>query len=348
MKSKQQAIERAVFHIGVDAGYGATKAVMLGAEPVIFPSVYGYAVDIKFQRGDISARYPGDQIDDDGRDWFVGELAMSQLRAGELMRLRGRSGKHDDVGLEARVRLVKAALGKLLGNVVTNGDTAHIRLATGLPVDHMRPAAIKALKEALTGIHPIRTDTANFVANITEVMVMPQPTGALYSQQLTPSGEVNPDHIAQRAGVVDDGMYTIDVTLDDDGEYLELRSGSMEGGVHVVHQRIADLLAEETGDTPEYWMIEQVLRTGCVRIRGVERDFSTQVKTFCEALITGTLSLTTEKWGAGAGIDVIYVVGGGGPLVVDRVKEVYPQAVLVQQSQLAIAQGYANYAMLTR
>ena len=116
----------------------------------------------------------------------------------------------------------------------------------------------------------------------------------------------------------------------------------------MVHQRIADLLAEETGDTPEYWMIEQVLRTGCVRIRGVERDFSTQVKTFCEALITGTLSLTTEKWGAGAGIDVIYVVGGGGPLVVDRVKEVYPQAVLVQQSQLAIAQGYANYAMLTR
>ena len=111
---------------------------MAGAEPVVFPSVYGYAVNIAYQADEIAKRYPGDQISDDGRDWFVGGLAMSQLREGELMRLRGRSGTADDVGVEARLRLIKAALGKLLGGMVTNGDMVTIRLATGLPVAHMR------------------------------------------------------------------------------------------------------------------------------------------------------------------------------------------------------------------
>jgi len=272
---------------------------------------------------------------------------MSQLREGELMRLRGRSGTTDDVGVEARLRLIKAALGKLLGAMVTNGDMITIRLATGLPVAHYRTTAVKTLKQALIGTHPIQTDVANFIACITDVMVMPQPTGALYSQQLTNAGGINMQHTAKRTGVIDVGMYTIDDTLDDDGEYLAQRSGSIEGGVHVVHQRIVDLLTDEMGDAPEYWQIEQTLRTGKVNIRGRERDFTKQVRQFCEALDTATLNLSTQLWGAGAGIDVIYVCGGGGPLVVERVQEVYPQAVLVENPQLSIAQGYLNYAMMT-
>jgi plasmid segregation protein ParM len=334
-------------NVGIDAGYGATKAVMQGVAPVIFPSVYGYAVNIAYQAAEIAQKYPGDQITDEGRDWFVGGLAMSQLREGELMRLRGRSGTNDDVGVEVRLRLIKAALGKLLGGTVTNGDMVAIRLATGLPVAHMRTPAIKTLKNALIGTHQIQTDVANFVACITDVMVMPQPTGALYSQQITSTGEINRAHTSKRTGMIDVGKYTIDDTLDDDGEYLTQRSGSVEGGVHVVDERLADMLTDEMGDTPEYWQVEQVLRTGKLRIRGEERSFSKQVRQFCEALDTATINLSTQLWGAGAGIDVIYVCGGGGPLVIDRVREVYPQAVLVENPQLSIAQGYLNYAMMT-
>lgn len=347
MASKKATPSGTTINVGVDAGYGATKAVMAGAAPVIFPSVYGYAVNIAYQADEIAKRYPGDQISDDGRDWFVGGLAMSQLREGELMRLRGRSSTADDVGVEARLRLIKAALGKLLGAMVTNGDMVSIRLATGLPVAHMRTAATTALKKALIGTHPIRTDIANFVACITEVMVMPQPTGALYSQLIDANGAINKAHIAKRTGVIDVGTYTIDNALDDDGEFLGQYSDSITGGVYVVQQRIADLLTEEMGDTPEYWMIEQVLRTGKTRIRGVERDFSKQVRQFCEALDEATLNLSTRLWGAGADIDTIYLVGGGGPLVVQRVQEIYPQAALVDDPQNAIARGYRNYAMMT-
>lgn len=346
-QAKPLQVEPKQINVGIDAGYGAVKAMIAGEPPVVFPSVYGYAVNIAYQADEIAARYPGDQITDDGQDWFVGELAMSQLRAGELLMLRGRSGTADDVGVEARLRLIKAALGKLLGKLVTNGDMVTIRLATGLPVAHMRPAAVNGLKEALIGVHRIETDVANFVANIVDVMVIPQPTGALYSQQLTATGEVNIAHIAKRVGVADPGMYTIDAAADDDGVYLEQRSDSTPGGVFVVHRRISDLLTEEMGEPPEYWQVEKVLRTGVLSIRGKDRIFSKQVKTFCEALETATMNLLTELWGAGAGFDAIYVVGGGGPLVIKRVQEVYTQAVLVPDPQLSIAQGYLNYAMLT-
>ena len=56
-------------------------------------------------------------------------------------------------------------------------------LPVGLPVDHMRDAA--DLKAALTGQHLIKTDTAEIIANVDEVMVMPQPYGTIYAATLT-------------------------------------------------------------------------------------------------------------------------------------------------------------------
>jgi hypothetical protein len=41
----------------------------------------------KCQQEEITARYPGDQITDEEGEWFMGELALSQLPPGELRRL---------------------------------------------------------------------------------------------------------------------------------------------------------------------------------------------------------------------------------------------------------------------
>lgn len=55
--------------------------------------------------------------------------------------------------------------------------------------------------------------------NVTEVRVMPQPYGTAYSQMLTPNGEINVHHTYMRTGIVDVGTYTVDIALDDDGEF---------------------------------------------------------------------------------------------------------------------------------
>lgn len=329
--------------IGLDIGYGAVKAVTSECQ-ITFPSLMGYAHEIDFNAEEIAQKYPGEQITDDDGSWFVGYLAQKHLKAGHLFKMRGRAGKNDDVGMDFRLRLAKAAIGKLLVGKVKTSDAIHIRLATGLPVDHMRNAA--ALKQAFIGRHHIKTDGGvDFVANIVEVMVMPQPVGALYSQTLLPTGSVNPYHVAKRTGLFDVGMYSLDVAYDDDGEYIAARSGSIEGGAYVAHERIEKLLSAAMSDTPDYRDIEAVLRHKKIKLFNELVDYSREVEDALDSVRTAAINLMAEKWGAAATIEVIYVVGGITSLVLQRVQETYRVAQAVDDPQFAVAQGYFNYAM---
>lgn len=326
--------------VGLDIGYGVTKAIA-DKHSIVFPSVWGYARPIKFKADEIAARYPGDQISDDDGDWFIGDLALSQLRAGEQRNLRGRTADEMAMGNVARVRLAKVAIGKMFPNMM-NRDTVHVRIATGLPVDHMRDAG--ELKQALIGQHLIHTDSTEFIANVTDVMVMPQPYGTIYRNLLTDTGEVNPCHTFKRTGVCDVGTYTVDLAVDDDGEYIDVLSGSIEAGVYTAQEMIADAYERDFREKPGYRDVESILRSGCIRVRGQEFNYLPEVDQALEPLRAACLNVMGNHWQTGAGVDVIYLSGGGANLVYEVVKAAYPQTVLTENAQLANAQGYLNYA----
>lgn len=326
--------------LGLDIGYGAVKAITAEAA-IVFPSVCGHAREIKFQQNEIADKHPGDQIKDDDGLWFVGNLALNQLTPGELLRLRGRTANEATIGNLFRRRLMKVVIGKLMAGV-RDQHVVHIRIATGLPVDHMRDK--DDLKAALLGQHLITTDTAHLIANVSEVMVMPQPFGCLYSATLTPEGDINRHHVYKRTGVVDVGTYTIDIALDDEGEYVDAESGSVEGGVYMAQNRISELLEQRYRQKMPFKMVEQVLRTGEFRAHGELVDMREDVEDALASLHSATLSLMAEKWKSGTGVDVILLCGGGAELVYDSVKEAYPQTQLVREAQLANARGYLNYA----
>lgn len=328
--------------IGLDVGYGYTKAVAGNNITTMFPSVMSHSRDIKFMADEIAAKYPGDQIVDEDGTWFIGDLAFSQSIEAELMTLRGRTADEENIGNVFRVRLARVAIGKLFPGL-RNGEAVHIRLATGLPVDHMRDAS--GLKQALIGQHLIQTDTTHFIANITECMVMPQPYGTIYSRMLKPNGELDPCHTAIRTGVVDIGRYTIDVTLDDNGEYIEPESGSSEGGVFMALERIKGAVNGDYRYTPKDREAESILKTGCIRIDGDTINYQNVVQEAVEPVKDAALRLINSKWGTGRRVDAIYLSGGGAQLVHRPIKNAYKQAVLVDDSQLANARGYRNFAM---
>lgn len=330
--------------IGLDIGYGVVKAVT-PEQTLLFPSVMGHAREIKFQTDEIARKHPGDQVQDDEGTWFVGDLALSQLPPGELLRLRGRTANETVIGNVFRLRLVKAVIGKLM-NGLRDGSVVHIELATGLPVDHMRDAP--ALKQALLGQHAIKTDTAACIANVTKVMIMPQPYGCIYAHTLTPTGTINRQHTYLRTGVCDVGTYTVDLTLDDQGEYIDAESGSVEGGVFTAQERIGAMLEQRYRQKMPYRVIEQVLQTGEFRAHGIPVGFQEEVEEALAPLRSATLGLISEKWQSGANVDVIYLCGGGAALIQPVVQDVYPQAQLVGDAQLANARGYLNYALFVR
>ncbi len=339
-KGTTTALPGSTLTMGLDIGYGVVKAVT-SDRVVTFPSVMGHARELKFQHDEIAQRHPGDQIGDDDGTWFVGDLAQAQLPPGELLRLRGRTANEAVMGNVFRLRLAKVAIGKLLQGQ-WNRDIVHIRIATGLPVDHMRDAA--DLKAALIGQHLIKTDVAEIVANVSEVMVMPQPYGTIFANTLTETGEINRHHTVMRTGVCDVGTYTVDIALDDDGEYVDAESGSVESGVYTAHERIATALERDYRQKMPFKLVEQVLKTGLFRAAGELVDYSDEVQEALGTLRSATLNLMSEKWKSGATVDAIYLSGGGAELVVKEVFAAYPQTILVQEAQLANARGYLNYA----
>lgn len=326
--------------VGLDVGYGFTKAVRDGQE-VMFPSVAAHAHEIDWQADEIIAKHPGDLLIDEDDNFFIGDLANIHARPAEHIQLRGRTGNEAEIGNVFRLRMLKAALGKLYPGI-SNGEVIHIRLATGLPVDHMRQAS--ALKEAFIGTHPIHTDLTHFVANITECMVMPQPYGTIYSRMLKPSGELDPCHTATQTGVVDIGRYTIDIAMDDDGEYVESLSGSIEGGVHLVLERIKKAINRDYGEWVSDQVVEDVLKTGCIMIDGQNVPYHDVVQESIQPLLSATETLLSTKWQAGRLINIIYVSGGGATLAFRTIKNAYKQATLVESAQTANARGYLNYA----
>ncbi|MFZ4814789.1 MAG: hypothetical protein ACOYL5_09645 [Phototrophicaceae bacterium] len=326
--------------VGLDVGYGATKVVTDNTK-LIFTSVMGHATDLGYQEADIKRKHPGDVLVDDDGEWFVGDLALQHLRSGDHLQLRGRTSNEDGAGNAFRLRLAKVALGKLFMNV-SDGDVLHLRLATGLPVDHMADAA--ELKRVLLGQHRIKTDTADFIANISEVFVMPQPMGTLYSQMLTDAGQINRHHTAVRTGVADVGRFSVDISLDDDGEFVRIESGSVEAGVYTVHERIGQILEQDHRQKFSIRFIEETLRNGTITIAGQPMAYHRQVEEALEPLRNATLNLMREKWGAAKTVDVIYLSGGGAELVYDQVVDEYPQTILIPDAQFANARGYLNFA----
>lgn len=339
-KAKAPAVpsRQAVLTVGLDIGYGHTK-ITDGDTNITFPSVAGHAHNIKFQADKISGKYPGDELSDDDGDWFIGDMAVKHVPAKQQIQLQGRNSS-EQFDMAFRLRMMKSALAKIAPH--QNGDVVHIVVSTGLPVAHMGDAA--DMKAAIIGRHRIKTNNADFIANVIDCMVMPQPYGTIYSEMFTPDGDLNPYHTAQKAAVVDIGRYTIDCALDDDADYIDAESDSLESGVYTAQKRIADVFATEHRTQPTYEQVDKLLRTGMVKISGTPVNYTAQVDEALKPLRDAALALMGRLWGTAKHIDLILLCGGGVTFVDQQILQAYPQAKVVDDPQMSNARGYLYYA----
>lgn len=324
--------------VGFDAGYGDTKAVS-GDQKIIFPSVAAHTHQIDFAADEISAKYPGEQLIDNEGEWWVGNFAIKQSPLNEQIKLQGRTNNDDEIGMAFRKRMLYAALAKLFP--YQHGDAVHIYLSTGLPVAHMKDSAL--MKSTFIGQHKISTNNANFIANIIDCAVMPQPYGTIYSQTMLPNGEFNPFHIYKKTAVVDVGNYTVDCAVDDEGEFVDPESGSAKVGVYTGQERLRKILENYYRDEISLDMINQVLRTGYLRAFNEVKDYREEATEALKPLRDGTQGLMNRLWKTGLTLDVIFGAGGGATLIEKEAKRAYPHLIIVPNPQTANSEGYRNY-----
>jgi len=338
---KKKTVSDEIFHVGLDIGYGNVKLVS-GDVKFKFPSIAGLARDVRFGADSIANRFPGEQIEHDGNSWWVGNLASEQLNAAEQRRLRGRSTNSDEQGMVFRVLMMKAALAKLFPDV-TNGDVIHVRISTGLPVNHMPQAS--ALKKALIGQHPVHTDRTNFVANVTDAAVMPEPRGTMYSFTLKNNGDMNDHYTADTTVVFNGGAVTNDVQYDKNGEFIDTYSGSSRTGHHLALERLQIMMEKRYGETPDLNTLEAILRNKAVKIQGKLTPFAEEVNEALEPVRTGAIQLLSDTISTGLTVDSIIVSGGFALSSYDSVSERYPQSIKSDDPLFDTAQGYFNYSL---
>lgn len=333
-----------VFNVGLDIGYGNIKLVADG-HTVKFPSVAGHVRDVRFGAESIARDFPNQQIEHDGYDWWVGDAALVHLSAAEQRRLRGRTTNSDEQGMQFRVLMMKAALAKLFPDV-TNGDAIHFHLVTGLPVNHMSQAS--DLKKVLIGQHPIHTDKTNFVANVIDAAVMPEPRGTMYAFTLNEDGSLNNKYTADTTVVFNGGAVTNDVQYDKNGKFIDTYSASNRTGHHLALERLQIMMEKRYGETPDLNVLETILRNKAIKIQGKLTHFDNEVDESLEPVRTGALQLLTDTINTALTVDRIIVSGGFALSSYEAVQSNYPQSIKSDNPLFDTAQGYFNYSMFKK
>jgi hypothetical protein len=342
MAKKKDNKDNATQNIGVDLGYGNVKAVA-GNQRVIFPSVSGRAINVRFGSEDIASGYAGDQIEHYDASMWIGNLAAQHLRPEQQRRLRGLGTNQDEIGMDFRVLMMKAALAKLYPDL-RNGDALHINLATGLPVSHMAQAS--TLKKHLIGQHLIHTDTTHFTANISEVAVMPEPRGTMFAFTLNADGSLNEYYDADTTVVFNGGAVTNDVQYDLNGEFVEAYSGSSRTGYHLAFDTLRDLIQDRYGETPSLHVLEMVIRNEAMKVKGKVIPMREEVHTALAPVRDGALELLSDTIQTAMSVDRIIVSGGFTLKMYDCISGKYEQSTKSDNPLYDTAQGYQNYAMM--
>lgn len=341
--------------LGGDVGFGVSKFVAYGFEPVIMPTIYGHARSLQYDEKGTFEKYPGDRIALNEIDYFIGNLALSQLTAAEQFRMRGR----EDVN-HVRLMMILAGLGKMLKGIYSV-NPIRVRFATGLPVDHLDRDK-DGFRAILTSMrHVVKTDQAEFPVEFEQVWIMPQPHGALNYYSLLPDGDENKKYVVSRAAVFDLGTFTFDISTEKEGEAIDSQSGTRELGVHFAYNAIARRYEADFGEKPDNRRIEEILRVS-LKDEDPENEHANHfkvsgewvtkwipfVKGLVEPIQTGALALASETVGKATDHDVIYCVGGPISLISKAVKKVYKQAVTPEtNSQTINAEGFLKFAHST-
>lgn len=338
----QRTGEERVDVIGIDIGFGFTKAVK-GRENIIFKSILGEAAEIQYTEALLDEAEKDEflHLEFDGSSHFVGELAERQSNVRFFTLDQGQF-----VSRFARP-LALTALGRLASSHVP------VNLVTGLPIGHYRQhkddfAKMLAGKHTVTMISRDGSREEKTI-NINKVLVVPQPFGSLFDTMLTDEGKLKDKRFLQdKIGVIDVGFRTCDYTVSDKMRYSERGSRTTESGIARGFNIIASKLREKSGVNVELYRLYQAVDKGSIKIRGQEFDLKSITEQVFKQLSTTIANEVDRLWADDWDMDAMIITGGGGNVLETFLKSQLTGEVLTPADQhedprFRNVRGYGKY-----
>lgn len=317
--------------IAVDVGSGMTKIRGGASEtPLYFPSVVGGFTES--QRGFLV-------------DPMVFESKSSRLvRAGRYLfgtqaealtppDQRANTLSADWSGSDAWGVLLLVSIAALH----PKGFSGEVEIATGVPQAIYSTRRDDVLAR-MAGQHDFTVGDAAYSVQITP-HVLPQAAAAVLSSDDLGS-------TVGARGVIDVGTFTTGMAVVYRKSQQEAysvqywRCGGIEVGVSKVSGMISDAITREFGGKPEEAAVHAAILSKKMFIRGQEVDISKMVDHAINTVSSQIVEAVSRLWPHGA-MDLVSIdlVGGGAPLVVNPMKEAFPQSRMVKSPQWSIVDG---------
>lgn len=324
-----------MLRVGVDTGYGFTKAVADNGKRVSFPSIMAPAVADPlaglFKNG-VGHRVKISSMAG-VEEKLVGEAAMqSQSAQGFVAQQEKPQTMHD--------LLLLTATYLCLGQ---QDDGEGISLAVGLPLSYyrMQKDALKKRLETLSAWVSVDGGERRYIS-FRNVVVFPQGAGALVAagNALSKNGAV---------GLIDVGTYTTDFMLFNvrDGMPIAVAEacGSVEAGIHLLHRSLASEFEKQTGVPLPERMYQQTLeliqRGEALTYRGGKISLAPAFERAKREVAETIASQVLATWGDRTGfLSMTFFAGGGAVLFGDLLTERFQPSMVVNDPVFANAAGY--------
>lgn len=314
--------------IAIDVGYSHVKAVTPDRR-VIIPSVVapyreltlsdmtenvGYVVEIR-------------QVNGSEAKHFVGDLALREGKGATftLDRYKHRHPNHSVLILTA-TRILKAAPGAVL--------------VVGLPVAYYRSQR-EELTQNLMSLHAeVKADGGSFSrVSFGKVVVYPQGAGALLTAPDLPSDGL--------VLLVDVGYKTTDFVVAEiaGGMARPVSSlcGSIETGVHTVHEAISAEYQTRTGTPLAAVDVHRLINNkGKIFFYGNEIDLSDELKKIKDAVAVNITDQVMARLGDRAAFIRRAYLAGGGAEALPALKNIFPVTQIIPDPQWANAKGFLS------
>lgn len=307
--------------VGLDVGHSSVKVAWRGKDGEVkhltFPSVAVPAMTITDRTAAEQAK--ADTVTVGDRDYFIGETAIHEVGALKVAGLH-----HRWLDMPEFQALVQGAINKVMA------DAGKIdSVTTGLP------AAVFREKQS---------QMRNIVASCTEaeVRVFTEPNGVAMKYQIDENGK--PIKEASRSiGVIAIGRYTTDFMAMLGGRWVEEAAGSA-GGMSRAATLLMKRLKDQGFGESDYLDADDALWKGTIQYYGKESDVTPLVKAAMQILNSEIFDAVSTRFGdTGRKLEKILVAGGGAPLLFDYLKPYFPQAMLVDEPRMAVAEGFRRY-----
>lgn len=305
--------------VGLDIGHSAVKLSWRGKDGKVkflsFPSAVIPAMTISDRTAAEEAK--AETVTVDGQEFFVGDTAIHE--SGNRLRVTGLH--HRWMDMPEFQALVQVAMNKVKEDV---GKISTV--TTGLPSSVFREK---------------QTQMRNIVGSCTdaEVRVYTEPNGVSMRYLIGEDGEIRED-THRNLGVIAIGRYTTDFMAMLNGRWVESASGSTVGMSRAANLLLARLKEQGFGEI-DYLDADDALWRGNVRYYGKESDVTPMARGAMQILNSEIFDAVTSQIGdIGSRLEVMLVAGGGAPLLFEHLKQYFPQAILLEEPRMAVAEGF--------